>query len=131
MGDCPVQLDSEVSGALPLERRLRALIWVLRNFTEGSSAMNQRIWAMLTATAVAISAAAPAVQASDAATMVSNTIQTELGVFVYPKVEQDSATQARLRYAGAVVRFNQSQVDLLAALGLLDETSLAPDAVDG
>ena len=56
--------------------------------------MNQRIWAMLTATAVAISAAAPAVQANDAATTVSNTIQTELGVFVYPKAEQDSAAQA-------------------------------------
>ena len=57
--------------------------------------MDQRIWAMLTATAVAISAAAPAVQASDAATTVSNTIQTELGVFVYPKAEQDSAAQAK------------------------------------
>ena len=79
MGDCPVQLDSEVSGALTLEHRPRALIWVLRNLTEGSSAMDQRIWAMLTATAVAISAAAPAVQANDAATTVSNTIQNNGG----------------------------------------------------
>ena len=37
---------------------------------------------------------------------------------------QDAATQARLRYAEAVVRFNQSQVNLLAALGLLDEATL-------
>lgn len=37
---------------------------------------------------------------------------------------QDAATQARLRYAEAVVRYNQSQVNLLAALGLLDEASL-------
>lgn len=34
---------------------------------------------------------------------------------------QDAATQARLRYARAVVRYNQSQVNLLAALGLLSE----------
>ncbi len=37
---------------------------------------------------------------------------------------QDAATQARLRYAESVVRYNQSQVDLLAALGLLDAKSL-------
>ena len=37
---------------------------------------------------------------------------------------QDAATQARLRYAAAVVRYNQSQVNLLAALGLLDEGTL-------
>lgn len=37
---------------------------------------------------------------------------------------QDAVSQARLRYAGAVVRYNQSQVNLLAALGLLDEGSL-------
>ena len=32
---------------------------------------------------------------------------------------QDAATQARLRFAEAVVRYNQSQVRLLAALGLI------------
>jgi outer membrane protein TolC len=37
---------------------------------------------------------------------------------------QDAATQARLRYATAVVRYNQAQVNLLAALGLLNETTL-------
>ncbi|MCH7808423.1 MAG: TolC family protein [Planctomycetes bacterium] len=39
---------------------------------------------------------------------------------------QDAATQARLRHAGAVVRYNQSQVNLLAFLGLLDKPSLTP-----
>lgn len=34
---------------------------------------------------------------------------------------QDATTQARLRYAASVVHYNQSQVNLLAALGLLDE----------
>jgi outer membrane protein TolC len=37
---------------------------------------------------------------------------------------QDAATQARLRYARSVVRYDQSQVNLLAALGLLDFDSL-------
>ncbi|MEE9296517.1 MAG: TolC family protein [Phycisphaerae bacterium] len=39
---------------------------------------------------------------------------------------QDAVTQARLRHAEAVVRYNQSQVNLLAALGLLDEQTLSP-----
>jgi len=37
---------------------------------------------------------------------------------------QDAATQARLRYARAVVAYNQSQVNLLAALGLLSKDAL-------
>lgn len=40
---------------------------------------------------------------------------------------EDAADQARLRYVNAVVHYNQSQVNLLAALGLLDpQTLLAP-----
>jgi len=37
---------------------------------------------------------------------------------------QDALAQARVRLADAVVKYNQSQVNLLAALGLLDEHSL-------
>ncbi len=43
---------------------------------------------------------------------------------------QDAVTQARLGHAEAVVRYNQSQVDLLAALGLATEGTLIPDAGD-
>ncbi len=43
---------------------------------------------------------------------------------------QDAATQARLRYASAVVRFNQSQIDLLAALGLIDLSQFISDDDD-
>ncbi len=39
---------------------------------------------------------------------------------------QDAVTQARLGYAEAVVRYNQSQVNLLAALGLLDQSTVTP-----
>ena len=38
---------------------------------------------------------------------------------------QDAAEQARLRYVDAVVNYNQSQINLLAALGLLDPTAIA------
>ena len=37
---------------------------------------------------------------------------------------EDAADEARVRYAAAVVRYNQSQVNLLAALGLIDEATL-------
>ena len=47
---------------------------------------------------------------------------------------QDAVAQARYRYAQAVVRYNQTQVNLLAALGLLNEQTLAladtPDTLD-
>lgn len=37
---------------------------------------------------------------------------------------QDAVAQARLRYAEAVVKYNQAEVNLLASLGLLDEKAL-------
>jgi outer membrane protein TolC len=41
---------------------------------------------------------------------------------------EDTAAQARLRYVDAVIHYNQAQVDLLAALGLLttDVVAAAP-----
>ena len=35
----------------------------------------------------------------------------------------DTAEQAQLRYATAIIGYNQSQINLLAALGLIDETN--------
>ncbi len=43
---------------------------------------------------------------------------------------QDAATKARLQHAKAVVRYNQSQVNLLASLGLADEKTMNPANVD-
>ena len=40
----------------------------------------------------------------------------------------DALDQARLRYADAVVRYNQSQVNLLAALGVVDAARLSGTA---
>jgi outer membrane protein TolC len=39
---------------------------------------------------------------------------------------EDAATQARLRYTDAIVGYNQAQVNLLAALGLLEPRALFP-----
>jgi len=39
---------------------------------------------------------------------------------------EDTLNEARLRYASAVTAYNQSQVNLLAALGLIDDISLTP-----
>lgn len=56
--------------------------------------MNKLARAIVTASALTLSATTAA-HASDAALTVANTIQSELGVFVYPKGDQDSATQAK------------------------------------
>lgn len=40
----------------------------------------------------------------------------------------DALNDARQRYAAAVVKYNQSQVNLLAALGVLDSVNIAPNA---
>jgi outer membrane protein TolC len=37
---------------------------------------------------------------------------------------QDAANQARLRHADAIVGYNQAQINLLASIGLLDESTL-------
>jgi len=37
---------------------------------------------------------------------------------------ENAAEKARLRRATAMVRYNQSQINLLAALGLIDQTNM-------
>jgi hypothetical protein len=38
---------------------------------------------------------------------------------------EDAVNQARLRHASAITNYNKAQVDLLAALGLIDQTNVA------
>jgi len=66
-----------------------------------------------------ISAAAEALRLSEANLRAG--VMTTLDVLQ----AQDAATQARLRYASSVVHFNQSQINLLAALGLIDLSQFA------
>ncbi len=42
---------------------------------------------------------------------------------------EDALNDAQLRYANAATAYNQSQVNLLAALGVIDRVSLTP--IDG
>jgi hypothetical protein len=62
-----------------------------------------------------------AVQASDPAMTIASTIQSELGVFVYPKGDQDSATQAKGKGKGTVECYEspkqRSGIITSAALG--------------
>ena len=39
---------------------------------------------------------------------------------------QDAVNLARIRLASAITNYNKSQVNLLAALGLLDQANIAP-----
>jgi outer membrane protein TolC len=56
--------------------------------------------------------------------------QSNLGVGTALTVDvlqaEDALNDAQLRYANAATAYNQSQVNLLAALGLIDSVSLTP-----
>jgi outer membrane protein TolC len=50
--------------------------------------------------------------------------ETGTGLTLDVLVAEDAADQARLNYATAIVRYNQAEVNLLAALGLIDELNV-------
>ena len=56
--------------------------------------------------------------------MTQKNLETGTGLTIDVLVAQDAADQARLHYATAVTRYNQAEVNLLAALGLVDELSI-------
>lgn len=58
--------------------------------------------------------------AEEALRLTRKNLETGVGLTIDVLQAQDAADQARLRYATAIVRYNQAQIDLLAALGLLD-----------
>jgi outer membrane protein TolC len=47
------------------------------------------------------------------------------GLFLDLLQAQDAVNQARLNHANAITSYNQSQVNLLAALGLIDQANVA------
>jgi outer membrane protein TolC len=55
-------------------------------------------------------------------------LQAGTGLTVDVLQAEDAADRARYRYAMAIVRYNQSEVNLLAALGLIDQNSLLTSA---
>jgi outer membrane protein TolC len=64
--------------------------------------------------------------AEEALRLTQKNLQAGTGLTLDVLTAQDAADQARLNYASAIVRYNQAEVDLLAALGLLDEVNLEP-----
>jgi outer membrane protein TolC len=62
--------------------------------------------------------------ADEALRLTQKNLQTGTGLTIDVLVAQDTADQARLHYATAVVRYNQAEVNLLAALGLVDELNV-------
>lgn len=62
--------------------------------------------------------------AEEALRLTRENLKAGTGLFIDVLQAQDTADQARLRYATAVVRYNQSEINLLAALGLLDQETV-------
>jgi outer membrane protein TolC len=63
--------------------------------------------------------------AGEALRLTQKNLETGTGLTIDVLVAEDAADQARLRYAAAVTRYNQAQVNLLAAVGLIDQLTLA------
>jgi outer membrane protein TolC len=63
--------------------------------------------------------------AQDALRVTQENFQTGTGLFLDVLQAQDAVNLARLRYASAITNYDKSQVNLLAALGLLDQTNVA------
>ncbi len=63
--------------------------------------------------------------AEEALRLTRKNLETGTGLTIDVLVAQDAADQARLRYATAIVRYNQAEINLLAALGLIDQASVA------
>jgi outer membrane protein TolC len=64
--------------------------------------------------------------AEEALRLTQKNLEAGTGLTLDVLTAQDAADQARLNYASAIVRYNQAEVNLLAALGLLDEVNLEP-----
>lgn len=62
--------------------------------------------------------------AGEALRLTRENLQTGYSLTVDVLVAQDAADQARLHYATAVTRYNQAEINLLDALGLIDELSV-------
>jgi len=62
--------------------------------------------------------------AEEALRLTQQDLRTGTGLTIDVLQAEDTAEKARLRRATAMVRYNQAQINLLAALGLIDQTNL-------
>jgi len=79
--------------------------------------------ASLTAAKVIPIATQQVTSAEEALRLTQENLKAGTGLTIDVLQAERAADRARLRYATAMVRYNQSQVNLLAALGLVDETN--------
>jgi outer membrane protein TolC len=63
--------------------------------------------------------------AEEALRITQENFEAGTGLFLDLLQAQDAVNQARLNYANAITSYNQSQVNLLTALGLVDQTNVA------
>jgi outer membrane protein TolC len=80
--------------------------------------------ASITAAKLVPIAAQQVSSAEEALRLTQQNLKAGTGLTVDVLQAEDAADKARYRYATAIVRYNQSEVDLLDALGLIDQTSL-------
>ena len=69
--------------------------------------------------------------AEEALRLTQKNLQIGTGLTLDVLVAQDAAYQARLHHATAIVHYNQAEVNLLAALGLIDELNVAGTTIGG
>jgi outer membrane protein TolC len=69
-------------------------------------------------------AAQEVASAEEALRLTQQNLRTGTGLTLDVLQAQDAAEKARLRRATAMVRYNQAQINLLAALGLIDQTNV-------
>lgn len=69
--------------------------------------------------------------AEEALRLTQKNLLAGTGLLIDVLQAQDAADQARLRRAATIVQYNQSQINLLAALGLIDETNVVASSAAG
>lgn len=69
--------------------------------------------------------------AAEAARLSQSNLKAGTMLTVDVLLAQDALNDAKQRYANAVVKYNQAQVDILAALGVLDGVDLSPSQSSG
>lgn len=69
--------------------------------------------------------------AEEALRLTQKSLLAGTGLLIDVLQAQDAADQARLRYATTLVQYNRSQINLLAALGLMDEANIVAASAAG
>lgn len=69
--------------------------------------------------------------AEEALRLTQKNLETGTGLIIDVLVAQDAADQARLHHVTAITRYDQAEINLLAALGLIDQLSVLGKPVAG